>query len=477
MEAAKYADENGFTAIWLPERHFHAVGGFSPNSSLLASALAGQTTRLQLRGGSVVLPLHHPVRVAEEWSVVDNLSNGRAAISTASGWHPNDFVFAPENFDDRRNINLQNLKIIQRLWRGEEVELTVPGGGTTTVKLFPQPKQAELPVWSTCIHKESYAEAGRNGLNVLGYLMNQTVDELADKIVAYREGRRAAGLDPAGGHVTTLLYTYLDNSMNGAQQTARKPLCDYLRSYLDNSQKKIEKQVGQMEVDDEDVDYLTNRSCDDYFNGKSLIGTVESCEAVVDRLKKIGVDEIGCFVDFGVGSAEVLASLKHVTVLKDVVSAPAPKVDQILPMPEAEKGLWLLASLNESAGRAYHESITLSLHGDLDRAALDQTLQALIERHDALRTTIDPTGQTQTVHAAGKIEVNYVDYSQRPTGGRRGYARRTREPDLCRHARPVSLCESDQARRDAAHPAARLPSCARQRPIVLGLSRRVHGAL
>jgi iturin family lipopeptide synthetase A len=89
MEAAKYADANDFTAIWLPERHFHAVGGFSPNSSLLASALAGQTTQLQLRGGSVVLPLHHPVRVAEEWSVVDNLSNGRAGISIASGWHPN----------------------------------------------------------------------------------------------------------------------------------------------------------------------------------------------------------------------------------------------------------------------------------------------------------------------------------------------------------------------------------------------------
>jgi iturin family lipopeptide synthetase A len=412
MEAAKYADVNGFTAIWLPERHFHAVGGFSPNSSLLACALAGQTTKLQLRGGSVVLPLHHPVRVAEEWSVVDNLSNGRAAISTASGWHPNDFVFAPENFDDRRNINLQNLRIIQRLWRGEEVELPVPGGGQTTVKLFPQPKRAELPVWSTCIHKDSYTEAGRNGLNVLGYLMNQSVDELADKIAAYREGRRSAGLDPAAGHVTTLLYTFLDTSVDAARQKARKPLCDYLRSYLDNSQKKIEKQVGQMEVDDEDVDYLTNRSCDDYFNGKSLIGTIESCAAVVDRLKKIGVDEIGCFVDFGVDPTDALESLKHVTALKASLAAP-PRVDQVLPMPEAEKGLWLLASLNESAGRAYHESITLSLTGDLDRAALEKTLQTLIDRHDALRTTIDPTGQTQTVHAAGKLDLYYLDYSDR----------------------------------------------------------------
>jgi natural product biosynthesis luciferase-like monooxygenase protein len=412
IDAAKYADTNGFTAIWLPERHFHAVGGFSPNSSLLACALAGQTTQLKLRGGSVVLPLHHPVRVAEEWAVADNLSNGRVAISTASGWHPNDFVFAPENFDDRRNINLQNLRTIQQLWRGEEVSLAVPGGGQTTVKLFPQPKQAELPVWSTCIHKDSYAEAGRNGLNVLGYLMNQTVDELAEKIAAYREARRAAGLDPATGHVTTLLYTFLDASIEAAQAKARKPLCDYLRSYLDNSQKKIESQVGQMEVDEEDVDFLTNRSCDDYFNGKSLIGTVESCLAVVDRLKKICVDEIGCFVDFGVGPTEVIESLKHVTALKAAIAAP-PKVDQVLPMPEAEKGLWLLASLNEHAGRAYHESITLSLNGDLDRTALEKTLQTLVDRHEALRTTIDPSGQSQTVHAAVKLELNFLDHTQR----------------------------------------------------------------
>ena len=415
MDAAKFADANGFTAIWLPERHFHAVGGFSPNSSLLASALAGQTKQLQLRGGSVVLPLHHPVRVAEEWSVVDNLSQGRVAISIASGWHPNDFVFAPEAFEDRRNINLQNLDVIQRLWRGEAVEMPIPGGNHLTVKLFPQPKQRELPVWLTSIHRESYAEAGRKGLNVLGYLMNQTVDELADKIAAYREGRRSAGLDPATGHVTTLLYTYLDESVEQARQVARQPLCDYLRSYLDNSQKKIEKQVGGMEIDREDVDYLTNRSCDDYFNGKSLIGTTESCAAVVDRLKKIGVDEIGCFVDFGVPAAEVLASLRHVTLLKNAVSGEKSEADQVLPLPEAEKGLWLLAGLDENAGRAYHESITLSLVGDLDRDALSRTLQALVDRHGALRTTIHPDGQSQTVHARHKLELNWIDCSQIPS--------------------------------------------------------------
>ena len=85
FEGARFGDRHGFTAIWIPERHFHAFGGFSPNPSVIAAALARETKQIQLRSGSVVLPLHHPIRVAEEWAVVDNLSQGRVGISFASG--------------------------------------------------------------------------------------------------------------------------------------------------------------------------------------------------------------------------------------------------------------------------------------------------------------------------------------------------------------------------------------------------------
>ena len=78
LESAKFADRNGFSAVWTPERHFQDFGGLYPNPSVLSAALAMITERVQIRAGSVALPLHHPVRVAEEWSVVDNLSNGRA---------------------------------------------------------------------------------------------------------------------------------------------------------------------------------------------------------------------------------------------------------------------------------------------------------------------------------------------------------------------------------------------------------------
>ncbi len=411
QDAARFGDEHGFTAAWLPERHFHAVGGFSPNSALLACSLAAVTKKLQLRGGSVVLPLHHPVRVAEEWSVADNLSQGRIAISIATGWHPNDFVFAPEAFADRRDICSKNLELIQKLWRGETVEMPTPNGEKLSVQLHPLPRQRELPIWATCIHQESYADAGRRGLNVLGYLMNQTVDELAEKIAAYRAGRRAAGLDPAGGHITTLLFTYLDETVEKARDVARAPLRAYLRSYLDNSQKKIENQIGSMDVDQEDLEYLTDKSCNDYFNGKSLIGTPESCGELVTRLKAIGVDEIGCFVDFGVPAAQVMESLQRVTDLMAQKSEP----DEVeLPLPEAEQGLWLLCSMNEDAARAYRESTTLVITGDLDRDCLLRAAQAVVDRHGALRTTIEFDGRTQTLHSHQPFELDFIDFTDLP---------------------------------------------------------------
>jgi len=98
LDASRYADQQNFTAVWIPERHFNAFGGLYPNPSVMASALAMTTENIRLRAGSVVLPMHHPVRVAEEWSVVDNLSNGRVDIGFAQGWNARDFVLAPDNY-------------------------------------------------------------------------------------------------------------------------------------------------------------------------------------------------------------------------------------------------------------------------------------------------------------------------------------------------------------------------------------------
>ncbi|MCK9496377.1 MAG: LLM class flavin-dependent oxidoreductase, partial [Dehalococcoidia bacterium] len=148
MEGARFADAHGFSAVWTPERHFHAFGGMFPNPSVTAAAVASVTKHVAVRAGSVVLPLHHVARVAEEWAVVDRLSNGRAGIACASGWRPDDFVLQPQNYAGARTSLGSTIGTLRRLWKGETVSFPGPDGDVA-VQTLPRPVQSDLPMWVT----------------------------------------------------------------------------------------------------------------------------------------------------------------------------------------------------------------------------------------------------------------------------------------------------------------------------------------
>src|SRR5579863_4408662 len=112
LESTKFADEHGFAAVWTPERHFQRFGGLYGSPSVTGAALAVTTRNVSIRAGSVVLPLQSPLRVAEEWSMIDNLSNGRVAISAASGWHANDFVLSPDTYQNRYKDMYDKIAIV-----------------------------------------------------------------------------------------------------------------------------------------------------------------------------------------------------------------------------------------------------------------------------------------------------------------------------------------------------------------------------
>jgi natural product biosynthesis luciferase-like monooxygenase protein len=130
LRIAKAADTLGFAALWTPERHFQQVGQVFPSPPVLGAALAAVTGRIAIRAGSVVLPLHHPLRVVEDWAIVDNLSRGRIGLSIATGWHSTDFVLAPGHYPDRRERALRGIPLLRALWAGEPLDLPDGAGRT-----------------------------------------------------------------------------------------------------------------------------------------------------------------------------------------------------------------------------------------------------------------------------------------------------------------------------------------------------------
>lgn len=321
LEGARFADENGFAAVWTPERHFHQFGGSYPSPAVLSAALATVTRNVHLRAGSVVLPLHHPLRIAEEWSVVDNLSRGRVGISFATGWNADDFVLAPENYEHRKERLWSGIQLVQRFWRGETVFLPSGSGKTAGVNLFPLPMQAELPTWVTIVkNPETYRKAGEIGAHVLTNLLGQTIEELAENIKLYRAARAQHGYDPDAGEVTLLVHTFVGDDLEQVRRIVREPFCHYLKStvgIIRNLVKSLDLRLDLDSLTKADMDDLLTFAFERYFKTAALMGTPQTCRETVERLKQIGVNEIGCFIDFGVDFSSVKASLQPLKVLKE----------------------------------------------------------------------------------------------------------------------------------------------------------------
>lgn len=334
IEGAKFADAHGFSAVWTPERHFHAFGGLYPNPSVTSAALAMVTKNVELRAGSVVLPLHNPIRVAEEWAVVDNLSNGRVGLSFASGWHANDFALMPENYPQRRELMVEGIATIRKLWKGETTTAKNGNGEPVEVKILPAPVRREPPIWVTAAGSpDTFKLAGQLGANVLTNMLGQSVSELASKLAVYRQARKDAGHE-GPGHVSLMLHTFVGRDEAAVRAKVKAPFLQYLATSTDLVKKAkwdfpAFKQAAQQdyELTPEENAALMEFAFERYVTTSGLFGTPESCLEMVARLRAIGVDEVACLVDFGVDEDEVLASLEHLAELARLANAPQVAVD------------------------------------------------------------------------------------------------------------------------------------------------------
>jgi natural product biosynthesis luciferase-like monooxygenase protein len=313
LESARFADTHGFDAVWTPERHFQAFGGLYPNPSVLGAALAAVTSRVGIRAGSVALPLHHPARVAEEWSVVDNLSNGRVAVSFASGWHPDDFVLYPSPYEDRKDVMFRGIEMIQRLWAGESVSLPGPGGREVEFRTLPRPVQPRLPVWiTTAGSPQTWERAGSIGANVLAALVGYSPEDLTEQIGRYRLARERAGFDSRAGLVTLVVHTYVGTDDAAVRELVREPMTHYLKTYLKQFQKLALDEGLATERDAREVAAL---AFEHYFDTSTLLGTQNKCARVADAAARCGADEIACLIDFGLETDTVLEALPRLAEL------------------------------------------------------------------------------------------------------------------------------------------------------------------
>ena len=313
LAASRFADEHGFSSVWVPERHYTHFGGLYPNPTVLAAALARETRSLRLMAGSLVAPLHHPLRIAEDWSLIDNLSGGRVGVSFASGWNPGDFAMAPQAYADRHETVFRTIAEVRRLWRGETVAATSGTGAATAVRIYPTPLQRELPVWVTAAgNPRTFERAGEIGANLLTHLLDQEPAQLAERIALYRAGRARAGHDPAAGRVSVMVHTFVGPDDATVRAQIRDCYCQFLKENVHLLRGLAVSRGGTTDpasLSPADLDDFVGFIFERFYARRALFGTPAACIALAEQLAAAGVDEIACLLDFGARIPDTLGAL------------------------------------------------------------------------------------------------------------------------------------------------------------------------
>jgi alkanesulfonate monooxygenase SsuD/methylene tetrahydromethanopterin reductase-like flavin-dependent oxidoreductase (luciferase family) len=188
-----FAEQNGFESIWITEHHFSGYGTIGV-PSVYAAGIAQRTKRIRIGYAVAVVPLHHPLRLAEEISWVDHLSEGRVAVGVGPGFSPFEFGGFDVSVNDRHARFAEGFDVVRRALA--EPEILFEG---KRLRIRPRPyTRPHPPFYWASTSDESLRKAGAEGMPILFGLLS--VAELAERLERYRAIRAAAGVSDDAIH-------------------------------------------------------------------------------------------------------------------------------------------------------------------------------------------------------------------------------------------------------------------------------------
>ncbi len=167
LDEAVYAEEVGLHSAWIGEHHFSTLGVLSCPDLVLAQ-VAARTEKIRLAPAVTVLPLHHPIRVAEQWATLDLLSGGRVDFAAGRGYDRREYAPFHVSFDDNQAIFEEGMAVVRLLW---ESERPISHHGKhyqfDNVAITPRPVQRPIPAYVASFSRPSIELAGRLGCNLI----------------------------------------------------------------------------------------------------------------------------------------------------------------------------------------------------------------------------------------------------------------------------------------------------------------------
>jgi alkanesulfonate monooxygenase SsuD/methylene tetrahydromethanopterin reductase-like flavin-dependent oxidoreductase (luciferase family) len=220
---AIYADQLGMHSAWIGEHHFNSLGVLS-SPELVLGYIAGRSKNIRLAPAVTVLPLHHPIRVAELWATLDLLSGGRVDFAAGRGYDAREYLPFHISFADNQSIFEEGMEVVQKLWTADgRISHKGKHYSFEDVRITPKPIQRPLPAYIGSFSKPSIELAARLGcgLIVAPFAAAMSYGGLKQVADLYNETCTKHGKNP-GRLMCSYFIHFADNEEQEATQRARQ---------------------------------------------------------------------------------------------------------------------------------------------------------------------------------------------------------------------------------------------------------------
>ncbi len=298
-DEAIYADELGMHSAWIGEHHFSTLGVLSCPDLVLAY-VAAQTKRIRLAPAVTVLPLHNPIRVAEQWATLDLLSGGRVDFAAGRGYDRREYQPFHVSFEDNQGIFAEGMEIVRKLWSADG-RLSHQGQhyNFENVAITPKPLQRPLPAYVASFSKPSIELAARLGcgLVVAPFAAALTYGGLKQVAALYKETCAAHGTRP--GRLICSYFTHFADTPAQEQAARARQIRYYKECVIPAVPGDPKTAPPSYRYFIDLVDRLQKVRPEDLGENSVLLGSPARITETLKKVEAAGFDEVILYFNVG----------------------------------------------------------------------------------------------------------------------------------------------------------------------------------
>ncbi len=297
-EQCVFAEELGFNSVWVPEHHFSALGVL-PSPSMFLGHIAAKTKRIKLAPATVLLPASHPIRMAEEYALLDLLSNGRAIFSAGRGYDKREYDVFGIDFNKSRDIFFEGLDIIKKAWTNKSFSYQGQFYSFPEAELTPKPVQdPHPPIYVAAFSQPSLEKAAEMGENVIfaPFAANMVFGSLEGAVSAFKQLSEQHGFQGKGASCS-----YFINVTESAEETekTKQRMLKYFSGLVPAFPSDPTTAPPHIRYFVDIVEKLKNMTTSDLSDKSIIVGDAEYVTQTLKKVEASGLQEVILYFDFG----------------------------------------------------------------------------------------------------------------------------------------------------------------------------------